>query len=169
MILIFCLISLTSYGQNMSIASFKMDEADQTANVSPTMRTDINGEKCALIKIATTQKNFSFPTRDEWKYAAKGGEKSQDYTYSGSNIISIVAWYSGNSDGKCHEVKQLQPNELGVYDMSGNLMELATSNGSYYACGGYFNSAETACTVNSTNGSTSWSDEYGLRLVLSNN
>lgn len=60
LILIFGFISLLGYGQNMSIASFKMDEADQTANVSPTMRTDINGEKCALIKIATTQKNFSF-------------------------------------------------------------------------------------------------------------
>lgn len=116
-----------------------------------------------------TELTFRVPTRDEWKYAAKGGEKSQDYTYAGSNIISNVAWYSGNSDGKCHEVKQLQPNELGFYDMSGNLMELATYNGSYIACGGYFNSAETGCTVNSTNGSTSWSDQYGLRLALSNN
>ena len=118
---------------------------------------------------ALTELTFRLPTRDEWEYAAKGGEMSQDYTYSGSNVISNVAWYSGNSDGTCHEVKQLQPNELGFYDMSGNLMELATYNGRYYACGGYFNSVETACTVNSTNGSPSWSSDYGLRLALSNN
>ena len=78
--LIFCFISLMGYGQNMSIASFKMDEADQTANVSPTMRTDINGEKCALIKIATTQKNFSFDvgslgiTHTEWQNSEHPGE-----------------------------------------------------------------------------------------------
>lgn len=80
LILIFCLTSLVSYGQNMSIASFKMDEADQTANVNPTMRTDINGEKCALIKIATTQKNFSFDvgslgiTHTEWQNSEHPGE-----------------------------------------------------------------------------------------------
>lgn len=80
LIIIFCLISLTGYGQNMSIASFKMDEADQTANVSPTMRTDINGEKCALIKIVTTQKNFSFDvgslgiTYIEWQNSEHPGE-----------------------------------------------------------------------------------------------
>lgn len=80
LILIFCFISLMGYGQSMSIASFKMDEADQTANVSPTMRTDINGEKCALIKIATTQKNFSFDvgslgiTHTEWQNSEHPGE-----------------------------------------------------------------------------------------------
>lgn len=64
----------------MSIASFKIDEADQTANVNPTMRTDINGDKCALIKIATTQKNFSFDvgslgiTHTEWQNSEHPGE-----------------------------------------------------------------------------------------------
>ncbi len=78
---LFCILySIMCYGQNMSIASFKMDEADQTANVSPTMRTDINGEKCALIKIATTQKNFSFDvgslgiTHTEWQNSEHPGE-----------------------------------------------------------------------------------------------
>lgn len=74
------LFSLISQAQNMSIASFKMDEADQTANVSPTMRTDINGDKCALIKIATTQKNFSFDVgslgvfQTEWQNSEHPGE-----------------------------------------------------------------------------------------------
>jgi PEGA domain. len=72
--------SLISKAQHMTIASFKMDESDQTANVNPTMRTDINGEKCALIKIVTTQKNFSFDvgslgiTHTEWQNSEHPGE-----------------------------------------------------------------------------------------------
>lgn len=72
--------SLLAYSQNMSISSFKMDETDQTANVKPTMRFDINGEKCALIKIETTQKNFSFDvgalgvTAIEWQNSEHPGE-----------------------------------------------------------------------------------------------
>lgn len=79
-ILFFCLVSLSGYGQSMSIASFKLDESDQTANVNPTMRMDINGEKCALIKIATTQKSFSFDvgtlgiTHTEWQNSEHPGE-----------------------------------------------------------------------------------------------
>lgn len=60
LILFMMAIGLSAVAQKMSVASFRIDEADQTANVSPTMRYDVNGEKCALIKIATTQKNFSF-------------------------------------------------------------------------------------------------------------
>lgn len=80
LILIFCLITFMGYGQNMSIASFKMDEADQTANVEPTMKRDLNGDKCALIKIVTTQKNFAFDvgslgiTETEWQNSRHPGE-----------------------------------------------------------------------------------------------
>ena len=70
---------------------------------------------------AITELNFRMPTVSEWQYASKGGSKSQGYTYSGSNIISNVAWYTGNSNNSVHPVKQLQPNELGFYDMSGNV------------------------------------------------
>lgn len=79
-IMLFHLFYIATYSQNMSIASFKMDEADQTANLSPTMRTDLNDEKCALIKIATTQKNFSFDvgsigiTQIEWQNSEHPGE-----------------------------------------------------------------------------------------------
>lgn len=67
--------------------------------------------------------NFRMPTEAEWEYAAKGGNKSQGYTYSGSNTADDVAWYTGNSDGKTHPVATKEPNELGVYDMSGNVYE----------------------------------------------
>ena len=68
-------------------------------------------------------KNYRLPTEAEWEYAAKGGNKSKGYIYSGSNIIDDVAWYNKNSDSKTHLVGQKQPNELGLYDMSGNVLE----------------------------------------------
>ena len=67
---------------------------------------------------------FTLPTIDEWEYAARGGNKSKNYKYSGSNNIDEVAWYKVNSGDKTHPVKSKQPNELGLYDMSGNVMEL---------------------------------------------
>ena len=70
-----------------------------------------------------TGKHFRLPTEEEWEYAAKGGNKSKGYIYSGSNIIDEVAWYEGNSDNRLHPVKELKPNELGLYDMSGNVSE----------------------------------------------
>lgn len=70
-----------------------------------------------------TGKNYRLPTEAEWEYACKGGKYSKGYKYSGSDDIDKVAWYDGNSDSKSHSVGQKQPNELGLYDMSGNVWE----------------------------------------------
>ena len=70
-----------------------------------------------------TGQHFRLPTEAEWEYAARGGNRSQGYKYSGSNTIGDVAWYNSNSNSKTHAVGTKKPNELGIYDMSGNVGE----------------------------------------------
>ena len=70
-----------------------------------------------------TGKNFKLPTEAQWEFAARGGKKSRGYKYSGSNTIGDVAWYTDNSGSKTHDVGTKAPNELGLYDMTGNVYE----------------------------------------------
>lgn len=79
-----------------------------------------------------TGKNFRLLTEAEWEYAARGGNKSKGYKYSGSNNLGDVAWYVDNSNNTSHAMGTKAPNELGIYDMTGNVMEWVSDwKGSY--------------------------------------
>ena len=107
--------------------------------------------------------SFSLPTEAQWEFAAKGGVKSKGYLYPGSNNIDEVAWYNSNSNSEYHDVKQKMPNELGIYDMAGNVAEFCKDNYKAYPSssqvdpyvtdgdyityrGGYVGSGEASCT-----------------------
>ena len=134
-----------------------------------------------------TGRKFRLPTEAEWEYAARGGKKSRGYQYSGSSKMSEVAWYTANSGSKTHPVGKKQANELGLYDMTGNVLEWCQD---WY--GSYVSSSQTNPTGafsgffrvfrggswygNAGNCRSSCRDSYnpgnrnfdlGLRLVLS--
>lgn len=94
-----------------------------------------------------TALNFQLPTEAQWEFAARGGNRSKHTLYSGSNAIDSIAWYYGNSNYQSGPVAQEKPNELGIYDMSGNVLELCKD---YY---GPYSSASTTNPTGPSNGS----------------
>ena len=121
---------------------------------------------------------FMLPTQAEWQFAAHGGQRTRGYSYSGSNSVGDVAWFSGNSGNGTHAVGTRRPNEIGIYDMSGCVWEMTTATevkGNDGAetdvalcCGGGWSSSSNECHISSTSwrGNGGAATDVGFRLVL---
>ena len=133
-----------------------------------------------------TGKSFKLPTEAQWEYAARGGKKSREYKYSGSNTIGDVAWYDGNSGNKTHDVGTKTSNELGLYDMTGNVWEWCSdwygrygsssqtnptgpSRGSDRVCRGgswFYDAVNCRVSIRLINTRDNRNSDLGLRLCL---
>jgi sulfatase modifying factor 1 len=106
----------TIMGNNPS-GSMKCDDC-------PVEKVSWNDAKKFIVKLnKLTGKNYRLPYEAEWEYAAKGGNKSNGYKFSGGNNIDSVGWSENNSDNKSHPVGQKSANELGLYDMTGDVLQ----------------------------------------------
>ena len=106
-----------------------------------------------------TNISFSLPTEEEWEYAARGGQKGKGFKYSGDNDIDLVAWYRGNANGSTHPVGEKMPNELGIFDMSGNVWEWTNTPAHSYE-----NSIELEGDIFIRRGGSWWHEDKNCRV-----
>ena len=179
---------------NLPVVNVSWDDIVGTSGVYMELKGIKYYENGFIYKLnQKTGKNYRLPTESEWEYAARGGNSTNMFLYSGSNDINDVSWYNSNSDNKVHPVGGKTPNELGIYDMSGNVLEYCSDWADYYTAdaktdptgppvatnpslfgntimtrGGSFNGGATNCNVyiRTFAGLTVRVPYIGFRLVL---
>jgi formylglycine-generating enzyme required for sulfatase activity len=120
-----------------------------------------------------TGESFRLPTQAEWEFAACGGYKSKNHKYAGSDNIDEVAWYKDNSTKTIHPVKQKKPNEVGLFDMNGNVWEYCEEHKDNFwetyftVAGGSYESNERKCRLPATRTFSIVDTATSLRLTLS--
>ncbi len=112
-----------------------------------------------------TGKKFRLPKEAEWEFAARGGNKSRNYAYSGSNDINSAAWWFYNSSIRPHPVATKSMNELGLFDMSGNVEEICEDSHSGHG-GSYWSQNQSDCYPSSRSGHGCSDNRVGFRLAL---
>jgi len=175
--------------ENLPVQNINWDEAVQYCNLRSS-REGLNKcysfeEKNGQIKCDWNMNGYRLPTEAEWEYSARGGKKSQKKIYSGSNEIDIVSWYFSSIGDTVHNVMTKTPNELGLYDMSGNVWEWcwdwfgkysdklqknpvgAISGTHRIIRGGAWDEEENCCSVSYREGAdpSFKSDNIGFRIV----
>ena len=189
-------VTLSSYAIGETEVTQELWEAVMGSNPSqyqqgPTYPADAitwaDAKEFAAALSTLTGQTFRLPTEAEWEFAARGGNLSQGYKYPGSNNIDDVAWYGDSHGdlGRSHPVAQKQPNELGLYDMAGNVKEWTNDYYARYTAdavtnptgpasgavvvnrGGEWPSLATQCRVSTRNAEFPDANSYnGLRLVM---
>ena len=134
-------IGMTEVTQELWLAVMGSNPSHFTGDLQhPVENISWNDCQSFINKLNTlTQEDFRLPTEAEWEYAAQGGNIGNGYKHSGSNDIDNVAWYCENSSSTTHPVKSKQANELGIYDMNGNVWEWCEDYFDYYSASAAMN------------------------------
>lgn len=154
-----------------------MNQTSSEADYLPALKTFKNFWDMATALSDATGLDFRIPYHTEWCFASKGGLNSKGYKYSGSNVLTEVAWCPTNSNNQLKGVKWLRPNELGLYDMNGNLSEFVMPAKDATLCylffyGGSYNTGITSFDMSFYYSSTNLSDllnssyTHGIRLAI---
>jgi formylglycine-generating enzyme required for sulfatase activity len=154
-------------GDNLPVEMVSWNDAVEYCNrrslkegLTPAYRSGGNSITCDF-----QANGYRLPTEAEWEFAAKGGTKDYLTTeYAGSNSVDTVGWHSGNSGARTHPVGTKQPNNLGLYDMSGNLWEWCWDWSSSYGSGAQTDLQGAASGTPRVRRGGSWNDDArGLR------